>query len=259
MFIQNSGGSSLINDTAFAILILTDSPDLDAYKKELADLGTFLLARQRQDGTFNMLYPDSQQKLLNPKSEYELQRFGSGEALLACVKLYESLNDKRYLTCAQNAFTAYYPKIHAHFTMSFGSWHTIAYAQLYQHDKEQKYLDAIRFMSREMIKQQNQSLVDHAERGGFDIQSVWYSSAEAVYTESLGYAYGVLQNAYPADAENAKRANELGLIHLRSLQNITTKNKLLWGGIRSDEDIYEITIDNNGHTIMALIEYLTRK
>lgn len=258
-YIKSTEENGLINDTVFAVMTLIDSPYAAENKKEIADLGTFLLSMQKDDGTFFMLYPPAQNKLLNAEGEYNLQRFGSGEAALACIKLYTALKDKRYLTCSQKAYSAYYPQIKAKFHPSFGSWHTIAYAHLYEVDKQQKYIDAIRFMSQELIKQQNQSRIDDKERGGFDMQSVWYASAEAVYTESLGYAYRILKATYPQDAERAKQANELGLKHLHSLQDISTKNKNIFGGIRSDEDIYEITVDNNGHTIIALMEYLTRE
>jgi len=262
-FIQGRGGWLPVNETAFAVMTLISSPRAEEHRALTASLGEFLLLQQREDGKFWMWHPPEENESRPEKEEWNRQRFASGEAALACVDLYEYTDDKRYLQCARKAYTYYFPRIQKKFHPSFGSWHTIAYARLYLLERDKRYLSAVRFLAEELLALQNEPRralkSSKPIPGGFDRRHTWHTSAEAVFTEALGFASRAAAASTPLFSEQLREANLLGFYNLRFLQFRHYTDPRARGGIQSESSVDEIQVDNIGHALMAFYEYATRE
>ena len=257
-YVQKGNEGAYLNETAFAIMAHIDSPFTSKYKNQIKRLGEFLLHMQKDDGSFHMYYPLKYNENLSPNKLYQMERFASGESVLACVYMYRFDYDPRYLECARKAYAYYYPKIKEKFQESYGSWHTIAYAHLYEVDQQEKYREAIRFMADGLISLQNADSDSNKSEGGFDMGQAWYTSAEAVFTEALGYADRVHRRDKPQIAKKYEEANRLGLQNLRYYQFGVAENRRIAGGIRTGHNTNYIYVDNVGHSLMTFDEYLSR-
>jgi hypothetical protein len=249
-----------MNETSFAVLTLLQSPMREQYRPLIERLGAFLIHQQRQDGKFSMWHPlqDNDGKL--PIAELGRQRYASGEAALACVRLYQALGEKRYMDCAQKAFSFYYPLIRSAYHNGFASWHAMAYAELYIEEPRADYLDALRFLAGALAAQQNRPErgLRKTVPGGFDRLERSDTSSEAVYTEALGFASRAAHAVDPLFAGRMRQGNLLGLYNLRFFQSKHHTNPLIRGGISTSAALAEIRVDNVGHALTAFYEYLTR-
>ncbi len=257
-FVQKHSNEAQLNETAFAIMTFIDSPFADKYKKKTKRLGKFLLHMQKDDGSFYMLYPLENNANLDPHKKDHIERFASGEAALACIYMYRFNDDPRYLECARRAYTYYFSKIKAKYQASYGSWHTIAYTHLYEVDQQEKYREAIRFMADRLMSLQNTGSTENKIEGGFDAKQTWYTSAEAVFTEALGYAANVHKEDMPEVAEKYEKANRLGIQNLRHFQFGIAEKKGVAGGIMTESRKNYIYVDNVGHSLMTFDEFLSR-
>jgi hypothetical protein len=247
-----------LNEVAFAILTFLDSSEARLSQEDLNRLGTFILNMQEADGSFKNFYPDSIDHKVSPAQRARIQRFAPGEAALVCARLYSLIKDGRYLRCARQAYKFYYPRIEKSFDASRGSWHTIAYSTLYEADRNPAYLAAIEFMADRLLELQNTDPKSDLVPGGFDQKNKWYTSAEAVFTEALGYAARSLAETKPEKAQRYAQANALGLQNLLYFQYGAGERFRVAGGIKSAEGVNIIQIDNIGHALIAFEEYLTR-
>ncbi|HCI04055.1 MAG: hypothetical protein QF755_05180 [Candidatus Peribacteraceae bacterium] len=257
--IQKYSDGARINETTFAIMAFMDSPFSNKYKKKTKQLGKFLLHMQKDDGSFHIMHPPEGNKDLDLAMKDRMERFASGQAILACVYMYRFNEDPRYLECARKAYEYYFPKIKENFRPSWGSWHTIAYTHLYEVDQQEKYREAIRFMADELMSLQNTDSNENKIEGGFDMEQTWYTSAEAVFTEALGYAAGVHKEDMSEIAEKYEAANRLGIQNLRYFQFGIADTRGVAGGIMTESWENYIYVDNVGHSLMAFDEFLSRE
>ena len=248
-----------INSSVFALLTLLESPLSKSYVDEIRRLGEFILFMQKEDGSFRMLYPLAENDKLTPKNVYNMERFASGEALLACVALYEQFREQKYLDCATKGFSHYSPRITKQLNPSFSSWHAIAYSRLYALDARLAYRDTVNQLAGYLMKLQNPRDAVHNNPGGFDKKGRWWTSAEAVFCEALGYAFRLNHRNNDELAEKHYQSNKLGLENLMHFQLSLKDPPQIAGGIKCDKDVEEIYVDNVGHALMAFHEYLSRK
>ncbi len=258
-YIKNGNQNVILNDTPFAVMALIDSPFASEYKEQINQLAEFLLYMQKSDGSFHVVYPFEKEDNLNEKSKSRIESYASGEAALACVNVYRFNSDQRYLECARKAYDYYFPNIKKSFSLSYGSWHTIAYARLYEVDQQEKYQEAIAFMADNIMLHQNTGSKKKKVEGGFDRKSTWYTKAEAVFTEALGYSTRVHRKNLPNAAKKYEEANRLGIQNLRYFQFGIADHRSIAGGIKAERNKDYAYVDNVGHSLMVFEEYLSRK
>ncbi|MDX1917847.1 MAG: hypothetical protein SFT81_01710 [Candidatus Caenarcaniphilales bacterium] len=258
--VKGDHGAPYVNASAFAVMTLIDSPDRDKYRTLIEQLGAFLLHMQDENGHINFYYPKGLDVMMDEGRQFNSQKFASGESALACIYLYRYLKEPAYLECARRAFSYYYPLIQQNRNSSYASWHGIAYAQLYALEPKPKYLQAINELADILIVNQNTLDNPNFKPGGFDQERTWYTSAEAVFTEALGYAYRSNKAAgnSPELIEKYQQANLLGLNQLVARQYPLEDSQLLAGGIACEDEVPRIYVDNNGHALMAFEEYFSR-
>ena len=247
-----------VNETSFAIMTLIDSPLRDQHRVTVARLGEFLLRMQNEQGRFSMSYPPTERGALGKRQDYRRQRFASGEAAFACAKIYEFLGDDRFLNCAHKAFRHYAPYVSTLDDPAFAAWHSIAYSKLYTLQRKEEYLEVIKTLTTILMDLQNSESSTKKVPGGFDAKHVWWTSAEGVFTEALGYAYRVMRTSDPGVARRLQRANELGLYNLMRAQLRHYSTPSIRGGMQSDVGKKQIQVDDVGHSLAAFNEYLTR-
>lgn len=213
-----------VGETSFTIMTLIDDFD-KSNKKIISEMGKYILSVQSEDGFFEEeIYED-----------FDKQRFISGQASLTCVYLFKYLNDPKYLKCAEKAYNYYskfYKKIN---NASFYSWQINFLSKFYEIDKKRKYLDDIKYMSNYLISIQEKN-------GGFSKKVNWYTSSEAVFTESLINSYKLLKKS------------EIKSAYLKGISHII-ENQLPNGAVKTDEKINEVSLDNNGHSMMMFYTY----
>lgn len=245
-----------LNETSFAIFTLIDSPQQSKYLEKLELLGNFILQLQKTSGEFYLQVPKDEKD----NSKFFDHRFASGEAALACSRLYRVLQDTRFLKCAESAFEYYYPRIQVSgFHPSFISWHTLAYVDMFEQTKELKYLDAVENMSIKLLRLQNKKDSQKKIPGGFDVKYNWNTSAEAVYTEALGQAAGVLASEQRPVAQKLAEGHALGFYNLIYFQLRNYQNPQLRGAIQSESNLQNIYVDNVGHALVAFHHKLISK
>ena len=205
----------------------------------------------------------------SPMDDYVNQRFYSGEAMLAFMIGYEMTGDVELLEATKQSFEFYKDYfVDEEKRPAFVPWHTNALYRLYQEDPDSRIADFIFESNDWLISMQNKDCDVPAHLGRFyDPNSpgmgVPHASSTGVYTEGLSYAYKLAKEL--GDVNRMESYKESMLLGVRSLMELQFSEEdvssredydIILGGIRTSMDRTEIRIDNNQHTIMALLGVL---
>jgi len=235
--------------------------DLQYYAHQRQKLIDFVLFMQNADGKFNTFHI--------PPNDTINQRFYSGEAMLSLIFMYYDTNNKTYLDAAQKSFEFYKNYfIEKEKLPAFVPWHTISDYHLYKITNDKKYADYIFEINDWLLELQNTACANPYELGQFyDPQKPEYgiphASSTAVYMEGLSYAYRLAKEFN--DRQRMESYKQAMLLGARSLMELQFKKddleyredaSLILGGMRTTLQNQEIRIDNNQHTIMALLGVL---
>jgi len=203
---------------ALGILMIREKGDvLRAPTEEEVALGEFLLAMQRDDGSFQTFLQDE------PTDVDEM--FYSGEALTALARLSAVSQDARYDNALEKGFTHYRTKIADDFWPQYSPWHMQAYAIYFEETDNEEYARYVYWLAEGLI----QTMLEddpHArpdEEGRFFNPKYrdWgppHSSSTGIYLEGLAYAYRLAKER--DDAAEARRFEEAVRKGTRALMQV---------------------------------------
>ena len=261
-FFQGSNGSVKLGGAALGIITILEGNLEKKYSNELTALAYFVEAMQQSDGSFQTFY--------RPENFQSNDRFYSGEALLAAMRMYKFSGESKWLDYVDKSFGFYREKIQSNFLPQYVPWHTIAYAEIFEVTSEKKYADFIFWMNDKLIGEMletNSSNPHTLGRFYNEAKSGVYgpphSSSTSVYVEGISYALTVAQEV--GDKELIEKYSQAIILGIRSLLDLqfTVQNskefiypKKIIGAVRRTVDRNEIRIDQIGHTANALARAL---
>lgn len=255
---------SKLGANAMLLRTLVYSPRFDAYRTEATQTAKGITSLIQADGSFAPWFKE-------PTYSYDadyLLTFYSGEALLALAEYYIRTNDRSVLEPINRAVAfyldAYVTDLDQNYYPAYVPWHTMAYATLYKHTKEQRYADAIFTLNDKLLE-----LLDTSETVGqfYNPQTPQYgtphSSSDAVYLEGLAHAYEIA--VLTQNTERAHAYQEAILIAAQHLLSLQYTNPIMVyaaepstyiGGIRIGSDRPSIRVDTTQHAVDAFQKLL---
>jgi hypothetical protein len=234
----------------------------------LRELGKFLLAMQRTDGSFYSKYiPD------NGGFDSWVSLYYPGEAALGLVMLYKYDQDERWLTAATKAMSYLARERRSQDSVPHDHWALLATARLMKHQqmgqnaelREELFEHTTQIC--EAIVQSQQPFLDHPLlSGSFDSEG--RTTPCATRMEGLLAALTYLPDKHDDLRERMKAACDHGIAFLLRSQIQEGEGKggfprsILgnprysdWGGNNRDPRWTEIRIDYVQHAISALLQY----
>lgn len=257
IFLHNK---SKIWANALFIRVLVYSPFFDIYKKEIDKLFNWIVSLQKENWMLLAWYK-------KPNYDYDenyLMYFYSWEVILSILELYEKTNEKKYLDFILKSQDYYYNEyinsIEKNYYPAYVPWHTFSLTKLYKITKDDKYLNAIFLMNDKLLELQetNKKSKYFGRFYQSHLKKYWspHTSSDAIYTESLLYAYGLAK-----DKEDKKReklyfkAINSSIDNLYFLQYKDKKNINTYWWIKINHNDNNIRVDNVAHLIDMLIKY----
>lgn len=211
-------GEIKLGAAAVTIIAIRESTDITApLSEEEKHLGAFLLAMQREDGSF--------QTYVQGEKTDENDRFYSGEALTAIALLASATGDEKYYAALTKSLPLYRTKLQADFYPQYAPWHMQAYTIAYRETQDVAYADYVYWLAdrliETMLEEDSAALED--EKGRFynpDVPTwgVVHSSSTGIYTEGLTYAYQLAKQE--GDAKRIERYRKAILSGTRSLLTV---------------------------------------
>ena len=189
----------------------------DPLSEEEKRLGAFLLAMQREDGSF--------QTYAQVENTDENDRFYSGEALFAIALLAKASGDEKYHAALAKSVSLYRAKLEADFYPQYAPWHMQAYMIAYTETQNEAYAEYVYWLAdrliETMLEEDRAALKD--EKGRFynpDVPEwgVVHSSSTGIYTEGLTYAYELAKKR--GDTARMERYRKAALSGTRSLLTV---------------------------------------
>jgi hypothetical protein len=179
-------------------------------------LGTFVLAMQRPDGSFQTFLQDE------PTDRDEM--FYSGEALTALARLAAVSDDPVYDSALEKGLAYYRKKIREDFWPQYTPWHMQAYAIAYENDPRPEYAEYVFWLADSLIETmlERDPEARPEEEGRFYNPArahewgVVHSASTGIYTEGLAYSLELAENI--GDARKGRYREAL----LRGTQSLLT-------------------------------------
>lgn len=178
-----------LGSAAIGILMLREKGGYlrDLSEEEIA-LGEFILAQQRDDGSF--------QTFLQDESTDVDDMFYSGEALTALARLSAVSADPRYDAALEKGFIHYREKIQNDFWPQYAPWHIQAYSIYFEEKKNDDYARYVYWLAegliQTMLEDDPHARPDEVGRFFNPKYRDWgppHSSSTGIYLEGLAYAY----------------------------------------------------------------------
>lgn len=269
---DDQGGYVLYEDksklgaNAMFLRTLIYSPEYKVLRPQAYAMAGGIVSLLNEDGSFRPWY-------VEPDYEYEtdyLLNFYSGEAILALVEYYEFSQNPDALAAAQKAaeyyLVHYGEKINENYHPAYVPWHTMAYAQLYELTKDERYVEAVFVMNDRLLE-----LLDKKDYPGRFFQTKLaeegqagpHSSSDAVYLEGLLYAYELaVERGDVGRTERYREAAELAAGRLISLQykakrdDFAADPRTYIGAMPVHENNPRIRVDTTQHALDAFEKYL---
>ena len=245
---------------ALAALTLSKAPQPQQWSRQLEALDRTVSHLWNNDGSFRTFY--------RPRERNDNQNFYPGEALLYWT--YKYANDPNpFLLNRIWKSIEYYQAWHAeNLNPAFVPWHTMAYAQLWEVEPDERLIHYIFAMNDWLLQMQQQAdeviYPDMAGRfyapgKGWGIPHV---SSTAVYLEGLAAALGIAKQR--KDAERVERYSQALREGLRNLLQLQYNHpaelyymaegcrRSVLGGFRTAVYDSEIRCDNVQHALQAI-------
>jgi len=257
-------GDARLGAAAMALRTIVYSPLYELYKEKAEKLYNAITSMQNIDGSLAPF-------IIEPKDDYNKDSFiayYSGEAILSMIEYYKKVQDKNIFEKAKKSqdfyILKYVKKMKDNFNPSYIPWQTFSLSNFYHLTKDKKYAQAIFTLNDELVKIQNHSekydkLLGRYYNEKYLEYSSLHATADAIYTESLAYAYEIAKELNDSARINKYRiAIILGIMNLHRLQytekdlNEYEESPKIVGGIRISNDDERITIDTTQHTYDAI-------
>ncbi len=237
----------------------TESTPLSPEEKAL---GAFLVAMQRDDGSF--------QTFLQEIPTDSNDRFYSGEALFALAKLHQVTGAAEYMHVLERGLSHYNQLLRASFFPQYAPWHIMAYATLYATEPDDAYAEYVFYLADAlvtgMLDGDIYALPDELGRFYNPARPDWgpsHSSSTGIYVEGLTYAYELaLARGDEVRAERYRAAILLGTRSLIQVQwtpdsAAQLKNpERAVGALRETVTDGSLRLDQLGHAANALARIL---
>ncbi len=252
---------SYLGAASLAFISLSHTDQFSEIRASL--LRHILFLHNESDGSFYTFYI--------PLGKEVDQQFYPGEAMLALMMEYEATKDPMLLQSVQQSFD-YYSNyfVGEKKRPAFVPWHTMADYKLYQQTNNDTYADYIFEINDWLVDIMLRDECESPHELGafynldFPEYGIPHSSSTSVYMEGLSYAYKLANERN--DVERAQRYKQAMILGSRSLMQMQYREdeiksrpdkNILLGGMRTSQNISEIRIDNNQHSIMALLVMLS--
>ena len=211
-------GEIKLGAAAVTIIAIREGADATApLSEEEKRLGAFLLAMQREDGSFQTYMQDERTD--------ENDRFYSGEALTAIALLAEATGDAQYYDALTKSLPLYHAKLEADFYPQYAPWHMQAYTIAYTETQNEAYAEYVYWLAdrliETMLEKDRDALPDEEGRFYNTDEPKWgvvHSSSTGIYTEGLTYAYELAKER--GDTAREKQYRKAILSGVRSLLGV---------------------------------------
>jgi len=258
-FVEDDG--IRLGAAALGILMVREKGDmLRPLTKVETDLGNFLLAMQRDDGSFQTFLQDEPTDLD--------EKFYSGEALTALARLSAVSDDPRYDEALQTGFEHYREKIKNDFWPQYAPWHMQAYAVYYLESGDDEHAKYVYWLAEGLIQTmlEEDTGAREDEQGRFynPMYKAWgppHSSSTGIYLEGIAYAYALAKER--GDATEEERFQKALLGGTRALLQVqwTPESAYYLSHPERVVGSFKISLTNNigridqlGHAANALVQ-----
>ncbi|MDA0840271.1 MAG: AMMECR1 domain-containing protein [Planctomycetota bacterium] len=254
-----------LGSAAFAVRSLLHIDHKKEYDHQLQALRKFLFFMFRDDGSFRSIYyPDRKDKF--SESDDFLQRYYSGEGLVALMEIFTRKGDREAYEAVEKAFAYHrdYYKEDGH--PASIPWLTQAYVRAHSIKPNKEYADFVFEMSDFILSIQNmdQSPPDHYGRFSAPKWRKTYgppfAASTGVYLEGLVDAYKLAKSL--GEEKRTERYRISIILACRSLMQLQFRDDNLFfvkdvfrtrGGVRGDVMSTIIRIDNTQHAIQGMM------
>jgi len=254
---------SKLGANAMLLRTLVTSPFFREYEQQAQRLADGIISLMDEKGGFSSFF-------IEPDYTYDsdyLLTFYSGEAILSLVDYYLKTRNEYYLQKAELVQNYYLEKYVTHlkknYYPAYVPWHTQSLSKLYKITGNNKYAKAVFILNDELIKiQDKKEYVGRFYDPDFPRYGTPHASSDAVYTESLAYAFevaGMLNDQ--AHKKIYKEALQAAVSNLQTLQfrrqEIVRKKydfRKTHGALRIRVNDDRIRVDNVQHTVDALMK-----
>jgi len=254
-----------LGSAAFAVRSLLHIDHPKEYDHHLQALRKFLFYMFQEDGSFRSIYyPDRKEKF--SKSDDFLQRYYSGEGLVALMELFTRRGDSEAYEAVQKAFK-YHSDYYDHDKHPASiPWLAQAYARAHSVKANKEYAEFVFKMSDFIISIQNQEKSPPDHYGRFSAPK-WrktygppFAASTGVYLEGLVDAYKLAKSL--GDKTRAENYRIGIILACRALMQLQFRNDNLFfvkdafrtrGGVRGDVLSTIIRMDNTQHSIQGMM------
>lgn len=263
-YMKEEDGTAKLGATALAVLALREgiaSQSPLSVREKL--LGEYLLAMQREDGSF--------QTFLHDENSIENDRFYSGEALTALAVLARNSTDGRYEAALARSFPYYRTMLGAEWYPQYAPWHMQAYTILYEIAPSEEYAAYVYSLADQLIEtmlgEDEEALADEIGRFYNPNHPEWgppHSSSTGIYTEGLTYALELA--LLRGDTERVERYRTAILVGSRALLALQWTPESAYylehpervvGALKRSITDNRHRVDQIGHAVNALVRVRT--
>lgn len=251
-------GKSQIGSNAMLLRTLVYSPLFDKYQDKAKRISNSILKLMNEDGSLEPFF-------VKPGYTYDkdyLLTFYSGETILALVDYYNKTGDKNILEAAKKSqgyyIKRYVDQIDKNYYPAYVPWHTQSLSALYKLTQDKRYAEAIFKLNDRLLELQDTTkFVGRFYNPKTPQYGKPHSSSDGVYTEGLAYAYEIAKLAGDTKHQEAyRKAIEIAVDNLTSLQHKDKKDKKTYGAMMYKEGDDRIRTDTTQHAIDAFRKIL---
>jgi hypothetical protein len=254
-----------LGSAAFAVRSLLHIDHSKEYDHHLQALRKFLFHMFQDDGSFRSIYyPDRKEKF--SKSDEFLQRYYSGEGLVALMELFTRKGDREAQEAVEKAFAYHRDYFNKDKHPASIPWLTQAYGRAHSIKPNKEYADFVFQMSDfiQSIQNMEKSPPDHYGRFSAPKWSKTYgppfAASTGVYLEGLVDAYKLAKTL--GDKPRTEKYRIGIILACRSLMQLQFRDDNLFfvkdalrtrGGVRGNVMSTIIRMDNTQHAIQGMM------
>jgi len=254
-----------LGSAAFAVRSLLHIDHKREYDRQFQGLRNFLFFMFREDGSFRTIYhPKGKDKF--SRSDEFLQRYYSGEGLVALMELFTRRGDREAYDVVKKAFAYHRDYYRKDKHPASIPWLTQAYARADSVKANKEYSDFVFEMSDFILSIQERVKFPPDHYGRFSAPK-WcktygppFAASTGVYLEGLVDAYKLAKSL--SDRHRAERYRIGIILACRSLMQLQFRDDNLFyakdalrtrGGVRGDVMSTIIRMDNTQHAIQGMM------